>query len=134
MPKRIVPSVGDWFCFPQNVVRMDKNAPATKEHRWMVGTSGLLPRTPIVFLRSTKPYGGIPHEAHDGACGYVGCRIDKPGWIRDTVIREVSIREFTVSRKSCQESDEGLIDKIMGLGEKYMRRRARRGPRRGTRR
>ena len=63
MPAPIRPSIGDWFCFPQTVVRMDRKAPPTKKHRWMVVETGFVSRFPRVMLRSTKPYGGIRHPA-----------------------------------------------------------------------
>ena len=79
MSEQVVLGVGDWFCFPQSVLRMDRSAPPTKQHRWMVVGSGFVSRLPLVVLRSTKPYGGIQHPPHDGDCGSVSCRIDESG-------------------------------------------------------
>lgn len=105
------PLPGAWFCFPQSVVRVDKYAPPEKEHRWMVVGRGSLHAGNIpVLLRSTSPgYEGIPHEAHDGACGAPDCRIDLPGWI--SARRSVKKAEFVPERKSCDEPSEEIIEK-----------------------
>ena len=89
----------------------------------MVAESGFMSRFPPVILRSTKPYGGIRHRAHDGACASDGCRIDRLGWIRDQVVREIPLKQFTSARRSCREPDEDLIEEVM----RRMRRRRRRG-------
>lgn len=130
MSDRMVPGVGDWFCFPQSVVRMDRTAPPTKEHRWLVVGSGLVSRFPLVMLRSTRPYGGIPHPAHGDACGSAGCRLDRAGWIRDRVAREIPLREFTSARRSCREPDERLIEGLMGREDPKRRRGTSRSSRR----
>ncbi len=70
MFERIVPRVGDWFCFPQSVALIAKHAPESYEHRWIVVGSGVMFRVPPVMLRSTQDWGeGIRHEAHAGNCG-----------------------------------------------------------------
>lgn len=96
----------------------------------MVVKTGFVSLFPRVMLRSTKPYGGIRHPAHDGACGSAGCRIDKPGWIRDQECREIPAREFTSARMSCREPDEDLIERVtrpmLGRHRRGSSRRGRR--------
>ncbi len=127
MFERIVPRVGDWFCFPQSVVRIDSRAPDKKEHRWIVVSSGIIDLNPQVVLRSTQDWGesgGIPHALHDGACGVRMCRIDRPGWIRTRETRKVSDREFISARKSCREPDLDLVDELMKGAQQSSRRAA----------
>lgn len=131
MSERIVPSVGGWFCFPQTVVRIDPKAPDTKEHRWIVVGNGIIHTDPPVVLRSTKPYGGLSHARHDGACGTPECRIDRPGWIRTTEVRTVPSSEFTADRMSCHEPNSDLIEELMGRARQRPRRAGTRRRRRG---
>lgn len=93
----------------------------------MVVGTGLVSRFPPVVLRSTStlPYGGIWHPAHDAACGTADCDIDQPGWIRDQVVREIPLREFTGTRRSCREPDEDLVEKLMQPTSHRRRRRVR---------
>lgn len=105
------PKTGEWFCFPQSVIRMDPYAPDEKEHRWIVVGRGIIDAVIPVLLRSTSPgYEGIPHEAHDGTCGVPDCRIDLPGWI--SARRSIEEEEFILERRSCLEPREEIIEKV----------------------
>lgn len=137
MAAPIRPSLGDWFCFPQSVVRIDRKAPTTKEHRWIVASylpNGL--EFPVV-LRSTKPgFGGTRHSAHRGRCDVPesACRIDEVGWIRHETTAEVRGSEFTRGRWSCHEPDEEVHELVIDILEELHRARAQRYRRRRRRR
>lgn len=108
------PLPGEWFCFPQTVLRVAKYAPDPEayEHRWIVAGRGFLDIDIPVLLRSTKSeYGGIPHEAHNCSCSSPNCRIDKRGWIRE--LRHLGSGEFIPERYSCDEPNEDIVDRVM---------------------
>ncbi len=112
------PPLGDWFCLPQDVIRVDRHAPEGKEHRWIVAGSGtILPGIQVV-LRSTKAgYGGREHGPHEGSCGSETCRIDQHGWIRHDERRIVRPQELTLDRRSCHEPDDDVIEFAMRVVE-----------------
>ncbi len=127
-----IPAVGDWFCLPQSIEPVDRNAPLTKEHRWIVA-SHLHDRIEFpVVLRSTSPgYDGTPHRPHGGSCGVADCRIDEHGWISHTRTAKVPISELT-GRWSCREPDLDVQERVMEILERVHRTRQQRS--KGTRR
>lgn len=130
------PAAGDWFCFPQSVVRMDRHAKPTKEHRWIVAANRPNEVAYPCVLRSTKNYGkysGIPHPPHMDSCGEAACRIDRDGWIRRDELRFIPQKYFTADRKSCKEPDESVIAKVMQLSDAYRRKKERDSRRRRRR-
>ena len=131
------PVAGDWFCFPQSVVCMDKHAPPTKEHRWIVAAAKW-PNDleyPCV-LRSTQDWqqSDILHPPHQGSCRGVACRINKKGWIRRDAMQFILQRHFTPDRKSCKEPDEEVIEQVMKLAEDSYKRQREGNARRRRRR
>ena len=125
------PAAGDWFCFPQSVVRMDRRAKPTKEHRWIVAANQPNEVAYPCVLRSTKDYGphsGIRHPPHRGSCGEIACRIDRDGWIRSNEMRfemrPIPRKDFTPERKSCSEPDEWIVEQVMQLrADTYRKKR-----------
>lgn len=101
---------------------MDEHAPDRKEHRWIVAGNGIVHARDIpVLLRSTSPgWGGIPHDEHNGTCGTQNCRIDLPGWI--TAFKRIPKAEFSPERKSCNEPDDEIIEKVMKVANSEMKR------------
>lgn len=119
-------TAGDWFCFPQSVVRMDRSAPPTKEHRWIVAANQPNNLEYPCVLRSTKHYGqysGICHLRHGDNCGEAACRIDRDGWIRRDELRFIPQKDFTADKKSCKEPNELIIEQVMQLGDDIHRRK-----------
>ena len=127
MPAPMTPRLGDWLCLPQSVALVDRHAPSTKEHRWIVASHLRYRMEFPVILRTTKSgYGGTHHPPHRSRCGVDGCRIDEYGWISDERTDNVPVSEFTLGRWSCREPDEEVRALAMETLEKVHRARARR--------
>ena len=117
-----IPSIGDWFCFPQAVVSVGGRSPVRP---WMVAGSGAIHLRAPVVPRTTQPlYGGFAHSPHHipggiSSCGTPGCAIDEPGWIgaefRGKFYEQVDLGQFTEDRKSCHEPDDEVIEKVMEI-------------------
>ena len=131
----IEPQVGDWFCLPQNVVRVDKHAPAEKEHRWIIASSRVYEVAYPSLLRTTKSgYGGALHPPHNGSCGADDCRIDLPGWIIHDRVFNIPRHALTPARLSCREPDDKVKERVMNIKDAFYRNRKRRASRRSRKR
>lgn len=133
-----IPNIGDWFCFPKEVVSVGGRSPVRP---WIVAGSGAIHPRPPVVPRTTRPwYGGVAHSPHHipggiPSCGIPDCAIDEPGWIgaefRGKFYEQVDLTQFTEDRESCHEPDDEVIERVMEIvnrafkAEKTRKRRGR---------